>query len=97
MAEKKVKSEDAAVKAKKPAAPKSAAVTKTKPASKATVSGKTVTLRQTKSPIGRIAAQRATLIGLGLNKLGRERTLEDTPSIRGMITKVKHLVTIIEE
>ena len=55
---------------------------------------KTVTVVQTGSPIGRRADQRATLIGLGLNKLRRERTLEDTPSVRGMINKVKHLVRI---
>lgn len=97
MAEKKVKSEDVAAKAKKPAATKAAVAAKAKPAASVKASDKTVTLRQTGSPIGRIAVQRATLIGLGLNKLGRERTLEDTPSIRGMITKVKHLVTIIEE
>jgi large subunit ribosomal protein L30 len=49
---------------------------------------------QTGSPIGRKADQRATLIGLGLNKIGRTRELEDTPSVRGMIDKVKHLVRI---
>jgi large subunit ribosomal protein L30 len=56
--------------------------------------GKTVTVTQTGSPIGRQAYQRATLIGLGLNKMHRTRTLEDTPSVRGMIEKVKHLVRV---
>jgi large subunit ribosomal protein L30 len=58
---------------------------------------KTLTVVQTGSPIGRRADQRATLIGLGLNKLHRQRTLEDTPSVRGMINKVKHLVRIESE
>ena len=48
---------------------------------------KTVKVRQTGSPIRRPQDQRATLIGLGLNKIGRERELEDTPSVRGMIRK----------
>ena len=47
---------------------------------------------QTGSPIGRKANQRATLIGLGLNRMHRTRELEDTPAIRGMIEQVKHLV-----
>ena len=55
---------------------------------------KTVTVTQTGSPIGRKAYQRATLVGLGLNKMHRTRTLEDTPSVRGMIQKVKHLVSV---
>ena len=49
---------------------------------------------QTGSPIGRPDAQRRTLIGLGLNKLGRTRLLEDTPSVRGMVSKVRHLVSV---
>jgi len=49
---------------------------------------------QTGSPIGRKADQRATLVGLGLNKLNRSRVLEDTPAVRGMIDKVKHLVKV---
>jgi large subunit ribosomal protein L30 len=57
---------------------------------------KTLTIVQTGSPIGRRSDQQATLKGLGLNKLRRRRTLEDTPSVRGMITKVKHLVEIVE-
>ena len=55
---------------------------------------KTVIVIQKKSPIGRQGYQRQTLIGLGLNKIGRSSELEDTPSIRGMINKVKHLVTV---
>ena len=58
---------------------------------------KTITLRQTGSPIRREPRQRATLIGLGLNKVGRVRTLKDTPEVRGMITKVQHMVEIVEE
>ncbi|MBL6679933.1 MAG: 50S ribosomal protein L30 [Candidatus Puniceispirillales bacterium] len=53
---------------------------------------KTIIVTQTKSPIGRKSYQRQTLIGLGLNKIGRSKELEDTPSIRGMINKVKHLI-----
>jgi large subunit ribosomal protein L30 len=55
---------------------------------------KTVIVIQKKSPIGRQGYQRQTLIGLGLNKIGRSSELEDTPSIRGMINKVKHLVIV---
>ncbi|HEU5048284.1 MAG TPA: 50S ribosomal protein L30 [Rickettsiales bacterium] len=51
---------------------------------------------QTGSPIGRQKYQRDTLIGLGLNKINRKRTLADTPSLRGMIEKVKHLVKVVE-
>ncbi|MCT4574725.1 MAG: 50S ribosomal protein L30 [Alphaproteobacteria bacterium] len=58
---------------------------------------KTITVKQVKSPIGRTKDQRATLIGLKLNKMHRVSTLEDTPSVRGMINKVQHLVTIVEE
>ena len=53
-------------------------------------------VKQVKSAIGRQGYQRKTLIGLGLNKINKERQLEDTPSIRGMIEKVKHLVVIKE-
>lgn len=53
---------------------------------------KTVTVQQIKSPIGRPADQRQTLIGLGLNKMNRVSTLEDTPAVRGMMNKVSHLV-----
>jgi len=84
---------------KKDANKKPEAVKKTakKPAAKKTPTGKTVTVTQIGSPIGRQAYQRATLIGLGLNKMHRTRTLEDTPSVRGMINKVSHLVKIVEE
>jgi len=54
-----------------------------------------VTVRQTGSPIHRTKDQRATLVGLGLNKLGRSSTLEDTPQVRGMIAKVGHLVEVV--
>ena len=54
----------------------------------------TVKVTQLKSAIGREGSQRLTLIGLGLNKIGRSRELEDTPSVRGMINKVKHLVRV---
>jgi large subunit ribosomal protein L30 len=60
-------------------------------------SHKTVTVEQTKSPIGRPAPQRQTLIGLGLNKPGRRSTLPDTMAVRGMIAKVSHMVKIVEE
>jgi large subunit ribosomal protein L30 len=59
-------------------------------------SSKTFTVEQTKSPIGRPSEQRRTLIGLGLNKIGRRSTLEDTPAVRGMVAKVAHLVRVVE-
>jgi large subunit ribosomal protein L30 len=59
-------------------------------------SGKTVTVEQIHSPQRRPADQRATLIGLGLNKQHKRATLEDTPSVRGMIAKVQHLVRVVE-
>lgn len=57
---------------------------------------KTIRVTQLGSPIGRRGDQRATLIGLGLNKRHRTRELEDTPSVRGMISKVRHLVQVDE-
>tara|TARA_B100000886_G_scaffold229379_1_gene159978 strand:+ start:356 stop:544 length:189 start_codon:yes stop_codon:yes gene_type:complete len=54
----------------------------------------TIKVVQVRSAIGREGSQRKTLIGLGLNKIGRVRELEDTPAIRGMINKVKHLVRL---
>jgi large subunit ribosomal protein L30 len=57
---------------------------------------KTVRVTQTGSHINRPTGQRETLIGLGLNKLHRTRELEDTPSVRGMIAKVHHLVRVEE-
>jgi large subunit ribosomal protein L30 len=58
--------------------------------------GKTIRVTQIASPIGRRNDQRATLIGLGLNKLSRSRELVDTPSVRGMIDKVHHLIRVDE-
>lgn len=55
---------------------------------------KTVKVTQIKSPIGRKKGQKETLVGLGLNKLHRTSELEDTPSVRGMINKVAHLVKV---
>jgi len=60
------------------------------------VKKKTLFVTQTGSPIRREKKQRATLSGLGLNKIGRTRELEDTPAIRGMIDKVKHMVKVEE-
>ena len=57
---------------------------------------KTIVVKQVGSPIRRPAKQRATLVGLGLNKMHKTRELEDTPSIRGMVAKIPHLVQIIE-
>lgn len=57
---------------------------------------KTIRVKQVKSPQRREASQRATLVGLGLNKISKERELEDTPSVRGMIAKVGHLVEIVK-
>jgi large subunit ribosomal protein L30 len=58
---------------------------------------KTITIEQIGSPIRREKSQRATLIGLGLNKLRRRRILKDTPAVRGMIRKVDHLVRVVDE
>jgi large subunit ribosomal protein L30 len=58
---------------------------------------KTIVIKQIGSPIRRPAKQRATLIGLGLNKMHKTRELEDTPSVRGMINAIPHMVEIIEE
>jgi large subunit ribosomal protein L30 len=57
---------------------------------------KTVTVRQIRSQARRPAIQEATLRGLGLGKIGRERTLEDTKAVRGMIKAVAHLVQVVE-
>ena len=59
--------------------------------------GKTITVEQVASANRRPAIQQATLVGLGLNKLHRRRTLQDTPAVRGMIDKVQHLVRVVEE
>jgi large subunit ribosomal protein L30 len=66
-------------------------------AKKAETKKTTVTVEQIGSPIRRPARQEQTLIGLGLNKMHRVRTLEDTPSVRGMIAKVSHLVRVVED
>jgi large subunit ribosomal protein L30 len=58
---------------------------------------KTIKIEQVGSPIRRHLSQRATLVGLGLNKIGRVNELEDTPSVRGMIAKVQHLVRLVDE
>jgi large subunit ribosomal protein L30 len=57
---------------------------------------KTITLKQVHSPNRRPERQAETLIGLGLNKLGRIATVEDTPATRGMLKKVQHLVEVVE-
>ena len=57
---------------------------------------KTIIIRQVGSPIRRPRDQKATLIGLGLNKMNKTRELIDTPEVRGMINKVKHMVEVVE-
>jgi large subunit ribosomal protein L30 len=81
-----------------PAAEAKPAAKPAKPAkaAKKAPSGKTVTVTQIHSAAGRYASQRGTLIGLGLNKIRRTSTLEDTPAVRGMINSVKHLVRVDE-
>ena len=59
------------------------------------MSKSTVTVRQTASPIRRQSDQRATLVGLGLNRIGRTSVLNDTPMVRGMIAKVAHMVEVV--
>lgn len=59
-----------------------------------TSSSKNIIIKQTGSPIRRSSVQRATLVGLGLNKLNRVRVLSDSPSVRGMIKKVRHLICV---
>ncbi len=63
----------------------------------ATKNSKTITVEQVASANRRPRDQQATLTGLGLNKIRRRRTLEDTPAVRGMINKVSHLVRVVEE
>jgi len=58
---------------------------------------KIITVEQTGSPTRRHFTQRQTLIGLGLNRIGRVKELPDTPMTRGMITKVRHLVRVVEK
>jgi len=57
---------------------------------------KTIRVKQVKSPQRREASQRATLVGLNLNKIGRVAELQDTPEVRGMIYKVRHLVRVVD-
>ena len=59
-------------------------------------SSKTIKVEQIGSPMRRQHTQRETLVGLGLNKIGRSRDLPDTPMTRGMIAKVKHLVRVVD-
>ena len=56
----------------------------------------TIKIKQTGSPIRRTKDQRATLVGLGLNKMHRVSELEDSPEVQGMIRKVRHMVTVVE-
>jgi large subunit ribosomal protein L30 len=65
--------------------------------SKAAPAGKTITVEQIASAARRPEIQMQTLIGLGLNKMNRRRTLQDTPAVRGMINKVRHLVRVVDE
>ena len=58
---------------------------------------KTIKVKQTGSPIRRHHSQRETLVGLNLNKIGRVVELQDTPEVRGMISKVQHLVRVVGE
>jgi len=58
---------------------------------------KTITVEQIASPVRRPKDQRATLIGLGLNKIRKQSTLKDTPEVRGMINKIPHLVRVVGE
>jgi large subunit ribosomal protein L30 len=60
-------------------------------------SGKTLVVEQYGSPIRREGVQEKTLIGLGLNKRGKRRELQDTPQVRGMVAKVAHMVRIVED
>jgi large subunit ribosomal protein L30 len=61
-----------------------------------TKTDKTIKVEQTGSPIRRVHQQRETLVGLGLNKIGRVSQLPDTPQTRGMIAKVAHLVRVVD-
>lgn len=98
MTEKEIK-KTAAKPAAKAAAAKSAkaapkAPSARTPKEKRVHEGASLTVTQIGSPIGRRADQRATLVGLGLNKIRRTRTLPDTAEVRGMVEKVKHLITV---
>ena len=82
--------------APKAAAKKVAAPAAKKPAAKVEKTGATVTVRQVKSGAGRSVQQNATLVGLGLRRIGKVSTIEDTTATRGMIKKVAHLIEIVE-
>lgn len=60
------------------------------------MANKTITIEQIASPSRRPADQRATLVGLGLNKIRKQSTLQDTPEVRGMIAKIPHLVRVVD-
>ncbi len=62
-----------------------------------TEQAKTIKVKQTGSIIGATKVQRATMLGLGLKKMNAEKVLQDTPAVRGMIAKVAHLVTVVED
>ncbi len=62
-----------------------------------TEQAKTIKVKQTGSVIGATKVQRATMLGLGLKKMNAEKVLQDTPAVRGMIAKVAHLVTVVED
>ena len=59
--------------------------------------GGTITVQQIASPSRKPDSQQRTLVGLGLNKLNRQRTLKDTPEVRGMIASIPHLVRVVED
>ena len=84
----------AAVAPKVAAAPKAAAPAKTAAPVAKPIAGPRVKVTQIGSPIRRAPDQQATLIGLGLNKMNRSRELADTPSTRGMIAKVAHMLKV---
>jgi len=66
-------------------------------ADKKSPTGKTITVEQFRSAIRRPEIQTQTLKGLGLNKMNRRRTLEDTPAVRGMVHRIRHLVRVVSE
>jgi large subunit ribosomal protein L30 len=97
MVEKKAPAAEVAPKAPVAKAAKPAAAQAAAPVAAAGTAKKTIVVQQYASAARRPAVQTATLKGLGLNKIRRTRELEDTPSIRGMVHAVRHMVKIIEE
>src|SRR5262249_14867392 len=83
--------------ARKPAAPKKEVAHGEAKSAAKKMSGKTVTVRQIRSANRKSERVAATLRGLGLGKISRERTLEDTPAVRGMMRKVQSLIEIVSE